>query len=166
MGLEQTFVGTTELICQKSSKMESASPPSPMSKVLGGSAPHILEQIFLDLDYDSFKDCFEVCQAWRKILKSESFQKKAKIVFPWSIDFDQWALVKASDEGNTEEIIQLLSTDLLDINGEVDDYSVPRYPPYPSKRIIKMVRPLTVAAGNGQTDVVKLLLERGADPNM
>merc|ERR1712117_825920 len=91
---------------KKSSKMESASPPSPMSKVLGENVPHIREQIFLSLDYESYKACFEVCQDWRKILNSESFQKKAKKVFEREIDQDQLDLVEASFEGNTERIIQ------------------------------------------------------------
>ena len=43
--------------------------------------PHILENIFLSLDYKSYKTCFEVNNTWYKLLASESFQRKAKSVF-------------------------------------------------------------------------------------
>ena len=88
---------------QKSSKMESASPHSlSSSKVLQGNIPHILEIIFLTLDYESFKTCFDVCVQWRKILKSESFLKRAKEVFAAEIAMDQKKLVKAKEEGNQD----------------------------------------------------------------
>ena len=145
--------------------MESASPPSLLSKVLGENIPHIREQIFLSLDYKSYKACFEVCQEWRKILKSESFQKKAKKVFEREIDQDRLDLVEASFDGNTERIIQLLSTDMLNINGEVRTRNYVQVHPI-RRNYYRRVRPLTVAAGNGMTNAVKLLLERGADPNM
>ena len=95
--------------------MESASPPSLSSEqVLHGDIPHILEEIFLHLDYECLKTCFEVCSDWRKILKSVSFQKKAKVVFATEISMDQEKLVKASYDGNTEMILKLLSTDFFD----------------------------------------------------
>ena len=75
--------------------MESASPPSLSRKeVLQGDIPHILEKIFLMLDYTSLKECFEVSLDWRKILKSESFQKKAKDVFAVEIAMDGKKLVE------------------------------------------------------------------------
>jgi len=129
--------------------MESASPPSLSKKeVLQGDIPHILEEIFLTLDYTSLKTCFEVSLDWRKILKSESFQKKAKDVFAVELASDHKKLAKASREGNTEVIMQLLSTDLLDINHAADGLT-----------------PLIIAAHKGRVNVVKLLLDRGADPN-
>ena len=39
--------------------------------------PHILEKIFLSLDYESFKSCCQASNAWKKVLTSESFQSKA-----------------------------------------------------------------------------------------
>ena len=75
--------------------MESASPPIlSRKKVLQGDIPHILEKIFLMLDYTSLKECFEVSLDWRKILKSESFQKKAKDVFAVEIAMDGKKLVE------------------------------------------------------------------------
>ena len=49
--------------------------------LLTKSVPHILETIFLSLDYKSFKTCMEVTKAWNELLKSKSFQRKAKSVF-------------------------------------------------------------------------------------
>ena len=130
--------------------MESASPPSLSKKeVLQGDIPHILEEIFLTLDYTSLKTCFEVSLDWRKILKSESFQKKAKDDFAVEIAMDGKKLVVASSEGNTEVIIQLLSTDFLDINLSAEGDI-----------------PLIVAASEGKVDAAKLLLDRGADLNI
>jgi len=145
--------------------MESASPPSLSKKeVLQGDIPHILEKIFLYLDFTSLKTCFEVSLDWRKILKSESFQKKAKDVFAVEIAMDVQKLVKASSEGNTEEIMQLLdlqiyrSTDLLDINGAAElDYDC---------YLLNPTTPLIIAAHKGRVNVVKLLLDSGADPNI
>ena len=61
--------------------MESQSPHSLSRKVLRGDIPHILEHIFLYLDYESLKTCFEVGKDWRKILKSKSFQNKMVIIY-------------------------------------------------------------------------------------
>merc|ERR1712027_80919 len=101
------------------------------------------------LDYTSLKTCFEVSLDWRKILKSKSFQKKAKDDFAVEIAMDGKKLVEASTEGNTEVIIQLLSTDFLDINLSADSLT-----------------PLLEAANEGKVDAVKLLLDRGADLNI
>ena len=124
--------------------MESAT-----SKVLQGNIPHILEIILLKLDYEAFKTCFEVCKDWREILKSESFQKRAKALFAAEITMDQAKLTNACREGDIEKINGLLSTDLLNINLRVNQDS-----------------PLIVAAYAGKVNAVKLLLERGADPNI
>ena len=134
--------------------MESASPPSLSSEqVLHGDIPHILEEIFLHLDYECLKTCFEVCSDWRKILKSVSFQKKAKVVFATEISMDQEKLVKASYDGNTEMILKLLSTDFLDINhGPQAPYDY--------------ATPLIMAANAGKVDAIEILLDRGADPNI
>jgi len=137
--------------------MESQSPHSQWRKVLRGDIPHILEQIFIYLDYESLKTCFEVGKDWRKILKSKSFQKKAKDVFAREITKDGKKLVNASGEGNTEVIMQLLATDFLDINREavVDDHNY-----------FFDATPLIIAAYEGKVNAVKLLLDRGADPNL
>ena len=96
-------------------KMDSPG-PCRFNTLLPRSFPHILETIFLHLDYESFKTCFEVSNAWKELLNSESVQKKAKDVFSVEIAKDEIKLVRASAEGNTEMIRRLLSTNMLDIN--------------------------------------------------
>ena len=124
--------------------MESAT-----SKVLQGNIPHILEIIFLKLDYEAFKTCFEVSKDWREILKSKSFLERAKLQFAAEITMDQEKLVKACREGDIEKINGLLSTDLLNIN-QMEYNSAP----------------LIEATFWGKVNAVKLLLQRGADPNI
>ena len=49
--------------------------------LLSKSVPHVLEKIFFSLDYESFKNCQEVCNGWKKSLTSERFQRKASQVY-------------------------------------------------------------------------------------
>ena len=42
------------------------------------NVPHILEKIFLNLDYDSFMACQDVSKAWRALFSSEAFKKRAR----------------------------------------------------------------------------------------
>ena len=138
-------------------KMEYASPPSLSSKeVLQGDIPHILEGIFLHLDYESLKTCFEVSKDWRKVLKSESFQKKAEDVFAMEITMDQEKLVTACGDGDIEMIKGLLSTDMLNINLKMDHPDIDRN--YP-------ITPLYMATWKGKANAIQILLERGADPD-
>ena len=45
------------------------------------SVPHILEDIFFSLDYESFNTCLKVNNAWHELLASESCKKKGIYVF-------------------------------------------------------------------------------------
>ena len=60
------------------------------------SLPHILENIFLSLDYYSFKTCYEVSNQWKEFITSDSFQKKAKDTFSSDIEYDVESLFEAS----------------------------------------------------------------------
>ena len=42
------------------------------------NVPHLLEKIFLSLDYKSYKRCLEVSKLWNDLLTSKSFQRKGK----------------------------------------------------------------------------------------
>ena len=58
--------------------------------------PHILESIFISLDYESYKACQEVSITWKSLLTLESVQKKAKPLFYEGILEDEKKLRDAS----------------------------------------------------------------------
>ena len=83
--------------------------PCQFGEVLPKNFPHIQEQIFLCLDYESFKACFEVCKTWREHIMSKLVQSKAKNLFSEEIKEDGKKLVRAAREGKMTIIIRLLS---------------------------------------------------------
>ena len=118
------------------------------------NVPHILEKIFLSLDYETFNKCRNVSNAWNKLLTSESFQRKAKSVFQVEIEKEQEKLYWAVKKSNSEEIIKLLSDDLLDVN-----YWYHNLYGHKTHKYNLMI----LAAMQGNKNVVQLLLDRGAD---
>ena len=115
--------------------------------------PHILEKIFFSLDYQSYKRCFEVSNSWNILLKSESFQKKCKLVFRMRILGDEKKLHKACGAGDTSTVRRLLSYQMLNVNCMV-------------KKTEDECTPLFEAAYWGHSEVVSILLDNGADPNI
>ena len=73
--------------------------PCALDKLFKRNVPHILETIFLSLDYESFKKCLCVSVNMRKALTSASFQTKGKSVFQEEILMDEKKLGEASGKG-------------------------------------------------------------------
>ena len=115
------------------------------------SLTHILEKIFLSLDYESFQTCYDVSHQWKGFITSDFFQKKAKDTFSYEIDCDEMSLCEESHLGNYDEVKNLLSYGLIDVNFIGWGY-------YKTA--------LHEAAEQGHCDVVKLLLDKGAYPNI
>ena len=116
-------------------------------RVLSKNVPHIHEDIFFSIDYHSFKKCLEVSKSWRDLLTSESFLRRAKSVFCEDI---QKELLLAAERGNVDTIIKVCSTFMVDVNFVRERH----------------YSPLIKAAMKGHKDLVQLLLDRGAEPNM
>ena len=99
--------------------------------LLRRNVQHIWEKIFLSLDYESFKKCLAVCQAWNDIFTEESFVAKAKSTFAakmWmdteNLEMQVWKSSKdiSAWTTNGEEVAYSESNDDFDlvhfINGE------------------------------------------------
>ena len=127
-------------------------------KLFTKNVPHILENIFFLLDYKSFKNCIEVSSTWKGLLVSEAYRRKAKSLFQQEILKDDAKLWKGSRDGNINEVRRLLSIGLLDVNWVDRGYT------YGGMRFSSST-PLQEAVERGQREVVKVLLDNGADPD-
>ena len=131
-----------------------ADPPSNLGgfgTLFNKSVPHILENIFFSLDYDSFMTCHKVCLEWKELLTSEFYRERAESLLAEKRENED-KLRHFSSAGNTEEVYNLLSSG-VDPNCALSLHQTRGY------------TPLYNAVMGGLTDVVKLLLDRGADPN-
>merc|ERR1712117_336105 len=120
-------------------------------KLFAKSVPHLLEKIFFNLDYESFKTCMEVNSLWCNLLKSESYLKRARDIFQKEISHDGLKLHSASRDGRMDDVRRLLSTGML----EADCSPAP----------CNYRTPLHEAASHGHDEIVKHLIQMGADPN-
>ena len=124
------------------------------------SVPHILEMIFFSLDYESYWKCLEVNKMWKELLTSESYQTKGKIVFRHDIFALEKKLWKASHDGDVLKVRQLISCPMVNVNCFMEwrwqDGTMARW----------NYTPLHKAASFGHTEVIKVLLDGGADPYM
>ena len=120
-------------------------------KLFSKSVPHLLEKIFFNLDYESFKTCMEVNSLWCNLLKSESYLKRARDIFQKEISHDGLKLHSASRDGRMDDVRRLLSTGMLyaDCLPAACNYQTP----------------LFGAASHGHDEIVKYLIQMGADPN-
>jgi len=112
------------------------------------NVPHILEKIFLTLDYESFKECLKVNNEWKELITSERFMTKAKSTFKSDISEEERKLLTAARQDNLHDIKRILSSGMVDVN---------------CREIFVNSTPLNEAASNGNLESVKILLERGAN---
>ena len=148
---------------------------SPFDKLFTRNVPHIIEKIFLSLDYHSFKSCLMVNKKWNQVLTVPhiyekiflsldyySFKSCLEVNKKWyqvltsesfkkmgKPSFNKW-LISAAKNGHWD-IVPLL----LRLGAETDN-----------KSENNIDTPLHYAASNGHIDVVKVLLDGGADPNV
>ena len=140
-------------------------PACEFDKLLTLRVPHVHEKIFFSMDYDSFKNCLEVSKSWNDLLTSESFLKRGKSVFCEDI---QKELLQAVKRGNVELIRRVLSSFMVDVNFRTERVLNEAALLVHLRGHIKIINesPLILAAKEGHKDVVQLLLERGAEPNL
>ena len=116
------------------------------------SVPHIFEKIFFSLDYDSFMECKEVSKAWGELLSTEPYRQMSEELLMRKKENEK-KLCEAAENGNAEEVIQLLS------RGVDKNCRVPEWP-------WTVITPLSIAIRCRHKEVVRILLQYGADPYM
>ena len=109
------------------------------------NVPHILEKIFFDLDYASYKTCMEVSNVWFELLTSKSFKRLGRTHFCKEISKELWWAVKKND---VVKVRRIISTTIIDVNFKLHHKT-----------------PLWIASTKGCPQVVKLLIQAGADAN-
>ena len=114
------------------------------------SVPHIVENIFSLLHYDSFIACHSVCKVWSHLLSVEPYHQISQELLKEKKENKQ-KLLGASSTGNLDEIKYLLSK-RVDINCAEDFGS--------------QWASLHYAALKCQKEVVQLLINEGADPDI
>ena len=141
------------------------------------NVPHILEKVFLNLDYESYKTCLEVNNEWKELLTSTSYQKTGRDVFHREILRDEMVLDYAIKKRNKEKIKIILSTGMLSLTKANSLSQVSCYGDTESAQLLidggaeinRMDRngytPLHYAALHGNKDVALLLIKHGADIN-
>ena len=89
---------------------------APFDLLFSKYVPHILEKIFLSLDYESFKLCLQVNSTWEELLTSEPYQKKGESVFHDEIVQYEERLWQTAKEGNVKEVKSVLSSIFVNVD--------------------------------------------------
>ena len=85
-------------------------------KLFAKNVPHIPEQIFFSLDYDTFNTCVKVCTTWHMLIKSPRYQKKARSLFRHEIREHEEELWTASREGDVKKVRRIVQKELIDVD--------------------------------------------------
>ena len=117
--------------------------------LLSKNVPHILENIFFALDYESYKTRLEVNSTWRELLTSERYRTRARTVFREDILMDEKKLHIAAEYNNTDEARQLLASGMVYVDAQCKNRT-----------------PLLIAAKGGNWEMAKILIENGANPEV
>ena len=134
--------------------------PGEFDDLLTVRRPHILEQICLSLDdYETLKNCLEVNSDWREVLTNKVFIKRVQSTFKEDINYvnDQNTLIQMSAAGDEEGVRRILSGGLIKVDC-IDEK-------FEHWQQIGPRTPLIYAATDGYADIVRLLIEAGADVN-
>ena len=126
--------------------------PSAFNTLFRKNVPHILENIFFSLDYDSFNSCMRVNRTWRGLFGTARYSEKLdeKLI---EKKICERKLFFASKDGNGEEVKRLINAHMLNVNF--------RMPIRDSEST-----PLIGACAEGHNEVVQVLLDAGADVDM
>ena len=124
------------------------------SVLFNKNVPHILENIFFSLNYDSFVSCGKVCKTWHELLKTKSYRVISKEKLEEKNDEEK--LIRFTKAGNIDEVRSLLSKGVNPNCHTANGYN--RTPLHYA--IVYILDDSTM------DDVAKLLLDGGADPNM
>ena len=146
---------------RRATETETSAPPSAASGCIlfTKNVPHIFEKIFLYLDYESYKNCLEVKQL-KDLQTSKRFKRLGKHLWNEEILEDERELHHISGEGYVEWVRDLLSTGMLNVDCYIGmSYKRDWYTGWME------TTPLLNAVEKGHPEIVKILLESGADPN-
>ena len=127
------------------------SPETSFNTLFIKNLPHILEIIFFSLDYKSFKACMEVNKTWRSLLSIPAYQEEMEKMLKEKIKNEE-ELFQASRNGNVDEVRRLI-------------FNLKTDPNFVGRTVLRSGTPLIEAVYRGYKDVVKVLLDGGADPN-
>ena len=92
--------------------------PSAFDTLFKRNVPHILENIFFNLDYKSFTTCKNVNKTWKELFLTERYQRELKEKHIEK-NKNEEKLYNATKEGNAEEIKRLICDHMVDVNFEV-----------------------------------------------